>query len=100
MAPIDVPGALARRLHGANHALSALMLDESNQLSFQLAAGDAVFFDNHRVMHSRTGFDDPERHLRICNVSREQFHQALRLLAHRLGFHDEAGQNLPAGVSG
>ena len=100
MAPIDVPGELARQLHNANFALSELMLREENQLSFQLGAGDAVFFDNHRVMHSRKGFTDRQRHLQICNVSRDRFHQKLRLTARELGYLDEARQILPAGVSG
>ena len=100
MAPIDVAGDLARQLHSANHQLSKLMFDESNQLCFQLEAGDAVFFDNHRVMHSRKAFTDPERHLQICNVSREEFHQKLRLALREQGCHDELRQKWPAGVSG
>lgn len=100
MAPNDLPGNLARLLHAANFALSELMLQQQNQLCFQLQAGDAVFFDNHRVMHSRKGFNDLKRHLQICNVSRDMFHQQLRLTARQQGFIEEANQYLPAGVSG
>ena len=100
MAPNDVPGKLGKLLHAANFALSELMLQEQNQLCFQLQAGDAVFFDNHRVMHSRKGFNDLKRHLQICNVSRDMFHQQLRLTARQQGFIKEANQYLPAGVSG
>jgi alpha-ketoglutarate-dependent taurine dioxygenase len=100
MAPSDVSRDLARDLHAANHALSELMLNPDNQLCFELEAGDAVFFDNHRVMHSRKRFSDPNRHLQICNVSREAFHQKVRLTAMELGYRSEALQYLPAGVSG
>jgi len=100
MAPNDVPGDLAKRLHIANFELCELMLQEQNQLCFQLEAGDAVFFDNHRVMHSRKGFTDLNRHLQICNLSRDRFHQQVRLLAKQQGFQEEAHQYLPAGVSG
>ena len=100
MAPSDVDGERAHRLHAANHRLSQLMMQPDNQLCFKLDAGDAVFFDNHRVMHSRRAFNDPERHLQICNVAREQFHQRVRLTAAERGHRDEAGQYLPAGVSG
>ena len=100
LAPTDVPGDLARQLHAANYALSELILADENQLCFKLDAGDAVFFDNHRIMHSRKAFDDPERHLQICNVSREDFHQKVRITALELGFNAEAKQYLPAGVSG
>lgn len=100
MAPNDAPGELAKQLHSANFELSRLMLQQSNQLCFQLQAGDAVFFDNHRVMHSRKGFSDLNRHLQICNVSRDRFHQQVRMTAMQLGLIEEAHQYLPAGVSG
>ena len=61
-------------------------------------AGDSVMFDNHRVLHARTEFSDGERHLQICNVGRETFHERLRLLAASLGFEDEADMVLAAGV--
>ena len=99
-APLDVPADVVERLYAANHALSALMMNEDNQARFLLSAGDAVLFDNQRVMHSREGFDDIERKMRICSVSREQMHEQLRLLAHKLGRADEAEQVLAAGVTG
>ena len=84
----------------ANHELSKLMMSGENHARFRLEAGDAVLFDNHRVMHSREGFDDPNRMMRLCNVSREQFHEQLRLLAAKLGCLDQASQVLSAGVTG
>ena len=99
-APLDLPAELIERVYGANHRLSALMTAPENQVRFALAPGEAVLFDNHRVMHSRRPFDDPERFLRICNVSRDSFHQRLRLLAAKLGYPEEADQVLAAGVTG
>ena len=99
-APLDVPTHLVEKLYAANHKLSTLMMDERNHAHFRLEAGDAVLFDNHRVMHAREGFGDPNRMLRICNVSREQFHEQLRLLAAQLGFNAQSNQILSAGVSG
>lgn len=99
LAPIDACGQ-TRDLHLANAALGALALDEKNHLRYPLPAGEGLFFDNHRVMHARTAFSDRQRHLQICNLSREQFQQKLRLTAGRLGFSAEAQQTLPAGVSG
>lgn len=100
LAPIDVPGDLARRLHAANYALSERLLDPVNQFCYPLRAGEAMIFDNHRVLHARKAFTDLDRHLQICNVSRERFHQSLRITARRLGFDAEARQYLPAGVCG
>ena len=55
-------------------------------------------FDNHRVLHARTEFSDGQRHLQICNVARETYHERLRLLAASLGLYDEADMVLAAGV--
>ena len=76
------------------------MMDERNHARFRLESGDTVLFDNHRVMHAREGFDDPNRMMRICNVSREQFHEQLRLLAADLGFNAQSNQIMSAGVNG
>lgn len=99
-APLDVSADLLPAIYAANHTLATFMMDADNQARFRLEAGDAVMFDNHRVMHSRAGFADPERKLRICNVSREQFHERLRLTARRLRLMDEANQVLATGVCG
>ena len=98
--PLDVPADKFLDVYAANHRLSAMMLAAENQAEFLLGAGDAVLFDNQRVMHSRRGFSDPQRKLRICNVSREQFHERLRILAHRLGHEGESKMILAAGVNG
>ena len=70
----------------------------SNQVRFVLQAGEAVIFDNHRVLHARGSFSNPSRFLQLCNVSREGFHERLRLLALQLGHHAEAHQTLSGGV--
>ena len=100
MAPMDVEPEVVRDVHAANAALSQLMLEPGFQARLKLGAGEAVVFDNHRVLHSRTGFSDSRRHLQICNVSRETFHQKLRFTANSQGFNDEANQVLPAGACG
>ena len=34
--------------------------NENNVLSYTLKSNDMAFFDNHRVLHGRTGFEDYE----------------------------------------
>ncbi|MDH3763777.1 MAG: TauD/TfdA family dioxygenase [Gammaproteobacteria bacterium] len=97
--PMDLPADMVQPYYAAHRELCKLMISDKNQVNFQLQAGDSVLFDNHRVLHSRTEFQDPERFLQICNVARESFHERLRLLADRLGFPAEAGMVLAAGVS-
>ncbi|MEM7293635.1 MAG: TauD/TfdA family dioxygenase [Pseudomonadota bacterium] len=98
--PLDVPADAFLGVYAANRTLSEMMLEAENQAVFRLEAGDAVMFDNQRVMHSRRGFSDHQRKLRICNVTGEQFHERLRMLAYRLGFAEESQQILAAGVCG
>ena len=97
--PLDLPADVVRPFYAAHRSFCELTFDPANQLQFQLQAGEAVLFDNHRVMHARAPFSDPERHLQICNVDREVFHERLRLLAAKLGHAEEADQVLAAGVS-
>jgi gamma-butyrobetaine dioxygenase len=97
--PLDLPADIVEPFYRAHRRLCELIFDPANQLRFQLRAGEAVLFDNHRVMHARAAFSDPQRHLQICNVDREIFHERLRLLASRLGYQAEADLVLAAGVS-
>ena len=97
--PLDLPADLIKSYYSAHQALCDLMMSAGNQVRFQLQAGESLLFDNHRVLHARTEFSDPERFLQICNVARETFHERLRLLAEKLGFPAEADMVLAAGVS-
>lgn len=96
--PLDLPGDRVKPYYAAHRRFCELVSAPENQLRFRLEAGDSVMFDNHRVLHARTEFSDGERHLQICNVARETFHERLRLLAASLGFDDEADMVLSAGV--
>ncbi|MEM7226654.1 MAG: TauD/TfdA family dioxygenase [Pseudomonadota bacterium] len=57
------------------------------QVRLQMPAGDAIIFDNRRVLHARTGFDpkDGPRRLRSCYMERDTLHSNLRMLAQKLG---------------
>ena len=97
--PLNLPSEIVKPYYEAYRRFCSYLFDAENQVQFQLRAGDAILFDNHRVLHARTAFTDPRRHLQIGNVPRETFHEQLRLLAARLDRQQEADQVLPAGVS-
>ncbi len=97
--PLNLPADVVKPYYAAHRRLCALLFDPANQARFQLGAGDAVLFDNHRVLHARAAFGDDQRHLQICNVARETFHERLRLLADKLGYQTEADQVLAAGAA-
>lgn len=97
-APLDLPSDRVPAYYAAYRQICELVMARSNQVRFVLQAGEAVIFDNHRVLHARGSFSDPARFMQICNVSREGFHEKLRLLALQLGHHAEAHQRLGGGV--
>lgn len=47
-----------------------------------LEAGEAIVYDNQRVLHGRTAISDSRtrRHLRLCTVDRDQVHSRVRRL--------------------
>ena len=97
-APLDLPSERVPAYYAAYRRICELVMARPNQIRFVLQAGEAVILDNHRVLHARGGFSDPARFMQLCNVSREGFHERLRLLALRLGHHAEADQVLGGGV--
>lgn len=56
----------------------------SDRFSFRrrLAAGEAVVYDNHRVLHGRNAITGSRgrRHLRLCTIDRDQVHSRRRQL--------------------
>jgi len=96
--PLDLPPNRVEPFYAAYHRLTQLMMDPAFQIRIPLAPGDSVIVDNHRILHARTHFSDPERFLQTCNVARESFHERLRLLAERLGYREEANLIMAAGA--
>ena len=85
-APLALPAELVEPMHDAQRKLSALMRHPDFEIRFLLEPGDMLVFDNQRVCHGRTDYDDSQgaRHLRTVEVSREEFHNRLRLLTIKL----------------
>ena len=67
--------------------LETLSVDPSMRIEFVSDPGECAIYDNHRVMHSRTGFEGANgvRHFRQCHIDREDLHSRLRLLGAALG---------------
>lgn len=85
-APLDLPAELIEPMHDAQRKLSTLMRHPDFEIRFLLEPGDILVYDNQRVIHGRTLYDDSQgaRHLRSVETSREEFHNRLRLLMVRL----------------
>ena len=63
MAPFHRPFGEMRAFYRAYNAFAAVIHDPRNQLFLPLTPGDFVLYDNHRMLHARTGFKGA-RHMR------------------------------------
>lgn len=99
-APLDVPEHLVKPVHDALRKLSALMRDPAFEIRFLLEPGDMMIFDNQRVIHGRTHYDDTSgaRHLRTMETSREEFHNRMRLLMIKMNRPQPRNLKLPRGA--
>ncbi len=81
-APLDLPEEIMEPFYGAYRKLMQLYTDSRYYLKQSLQPGDLVMFDNHRILHGRTGIgrQNQRRHLRYCSVDRDYFHSWWRLL--------------------
>ncbi|MEM0937631.1 MAG: TauD/TfdA family dioxygenase [Pseudomonadota bacterium] len=82
---IDLPPERIAPFYAAYRAFMALTRDPSFQVSFTLAPGQMVVFDNRRVLHGRAAFDPStgRRHLRGFYVDRGEWDSRLRVLLRR-----------------
>jgi hypothetical protein len=46
-------------------------------LAVKMQPGDAVIFDNHRMLHARAAYSGGNRHLQGCYISRDDFRTCL-----------------------
>jgi alpha-ketoglutarate-dependent taurine dioxygenase len=82
MAPMRIDADLADRFYPALGLFSTAIRSEEFTWRHHLAAGEALVYDNQRVLHGRTGFEGAQtrRHIRLCTVDRDQVHSRLRRL--------------------
>ena len=73
IAPVPLSADAAERFYAAYRRFGTLLRYARYQLNFRLRDGDLVVFDNHRVLHGRTGFTSARhpRHLRGCYLTRD-----------------------------
>jgi alpha-ketoglutarate-dependent taurine dioxygenase len=65
--PVRLPGPQAAAFYAAYRAFAELLSAPPSMLTVRLRPGDCAVFDNTRVLHARTGFDQGgRRHLQGC----------------------------------
>ena len=86
-APMDLPGELVQPAYRALGKWLALTRDASFQVRIHMSPGDAIVFDNQRVLHGRDTFNG-HRHLLYAQLDLDEPHSRARVLSRRLG-HQE-----------
>lgn len=81
-APFTLPPDEMKMFYDAIRAFEARLNDERLQWRRVNPPGDAMLFDNWRVLHGRLAYTG-HRHLCGCYVNREDFLSRRRMLAHR-----------------
>ncbi|MEM9333180.1 MAG: TauD/TfdA family dioxygenase [Pseudomonadota bacterium] len=86
MGPIDLPVNLMERVYKAIGRMFELSYDAKYHMHHLLKDGEALVFDNARVLHARTGFNG-NRHVRLTHVGSDEFYSRWRQLRSKLN-HD------------
>ena len=75
-----------RRYHAARRALAQLLADPAFEVRFRLAPGDAIMFDNRRILHGRTAYEPSTgvRCLEGCYINVDGPRSHYRVLSRRL----------------
>ena len=83
MGPLDLPADLIEPVYNALEKMFNLSYDSRYHMHYLLRDGQALVFDNARVLHARTGFNG-NRHVRLTHVGSDEFYSRWRQLRHEL----------------
>ena len=70
-------------MYGALEKIFQCSYDPKYHMHHLLEGGDALVFDNARVLHARTGFNG-NRHVRLTHVGSDEFYSRWRQLRHEI----------------
>ena len=83
MGPIDLPHDMIEPVYKALEKIFSYSYDSKYHMQYLLKDGEALVFDNARVLHARTGFNG-NRHVRLTHVGSDEFYSRWRQLRHDL----------------
>ena len=86
IAPVDLPYDQVVPTYRALQKFMKVVYHPSLMISFPLKKGDALIFNNQRILHGRTAFklEKPGRQVLTNSVELEDLYSNLRILKRRL----------------
>ena len=84
----DLPPSQMDEFYPAFRKFGQMLQHHKYLMSFRLNAGECIVFDNHRVAHGRSAYDETsgDRYLRGCYIDRGELRSTYRVLCSR---HDD-----------
>ena len=90
MAPVDAEPENTELFYDALRPLMKMIYSAEETVKFKIKTGEMLIFNNHRLLHGRTGFDPSSgRHVRLVHVDLDEFHSRLRVSLRRSKNPDE-----------
>jgi alpha-ketoglutarate-dependent taurine dioxygenase len=82
ISPLDMDGELIEGFYRALRHLLCTTYSKELEIQLPLQSGEAVVFENSRVLHGRTElvYGEVPRHARTVTVGLDEFHSSMRLL--------------------
>lgn len=72
--------------YAAYHTFAHMLEEERFKITFKMGTGDAMLFDNQRVLHGRIGYTSSgQRHLQGCYADMDSLLSKLAVLERKLG---------------
>jgi gamma-butyrobetaine dioxygenase len=89
----DFPQDEMDAFYPAYRKFGQMLQDSRFLMTFRLNAGECIVFDNHRIAHGRTSFEEGKgmRHLRGCYIDRGDLRSTYRVLKAR---YPNGGRNI------
>lgn len=96
--PFDIDPAIMGAYYRAVIQFGRSVNDPGNVWQHRLSPGEAIVYDNQRILHGRTALlgSAGRRHVRLCTIDRDQWHSRLRRLREDLG-RSGADERFPPG---
>ena len=79
----DMPADVIADFYDAYRLLGQSLNHPAARIEFRLEPGQLMIFDNQRILHGRSSYQQGHRHLQGCYADKDALHSAIRVLQAR-----------------